>query len=358
MVSKELTITEGAMPASFEELSGMAKAFVSSGMFKDTTAISQGIVKIQAGKELGIPPVYAMQNINMIKGKLCTSANTMALLIKRSGRYNYRITEHNDTVCNIKFLEFEDNKWIEVGQSQFTIEDAKRAKLVYPDSAWIKYPRAMLFSRAISQGARLYTPDAIGGVYTSEEIKSFDGPVDNEPEPTPVPVAEKTAEELPTDGQIAQAEKDAAGMWPPDPKHAAKAAVKPKVQPVAEPTKDEMTEDITLIGQTDSLPIGKPGMKLRVIETNEVLEWVQVDAKSGRWNNLGVKPRREHKSKNPPDEAVPTTIAEFMAWLQKHGRKFGPTWFYKTFSSYTPDGMKDEATVAKAYAEVKVIQGW
>ena len=66
MTNKAITITEGAMPVSFEELSGMAKAFVTSGMFKDTTAISPAIVKVQAGKELGIPPVYAMQNINMI----------------------------------------------------------------------------------------------------------------------------------------------------------------------------------------------------------------------------------------------------------------------------------------------------
>ncbi len=185
MAGKELTITEGAMPATFEELSGMAKAFVASGMFKDVAAISQAIVKVQAGKELGIPPVYAMQNINMIKGKLCTSANTMALLIKRSGHYNYRITEHTDLVCKIMFKELEDNKWVDVGESQFTMEDAKRAKLIYPDSAWMKYPRAMLFSRAISQGARLYTPDAIGGVYTSEEIKAIDGPAFDEPEVVP-----------------------------------------------------------------------------------------------------------------------------------------------------------------------------
>jgi len=270
MTSKELTMTEGAMPASFEELSGMAKAFVASGMFKDTTAISQGIVKIQAGKELGIPPVYAMQNINMIKGKLCTSANTMALLIKRSGHYNYRITEHTDLVCKIMFKELEGGKWVDVGESQFTMEDAKRAKLIYPDNAWIKYPRAMLFSRAISQGARLYTPDAIGGVYTSEEIKSIDGPVNDEP----VTVTEESlarehwCEEHnteffksdnmrsyghPIEGvvnekgkqvwchehenkpkvepDVAQAEKDTEELFPPDPKHAAEAAVKPAPAP-------------------------------------------------------------------------------------------------------------------------------
>ncbi len=231
MTTKELTITEGAMPATFEELSGMAKAFVASGMFNDVKEISQGIVKIQAGKELGIPPVYAMQNINMIKGKLCTSANTMALLIKRSGHYNYRITEHTDTVCTIKFLELEASKWVEVGQSQFTIEDAKRAKLVYPDSAWIKYPRAMLFSRAISQGARLYTPDAIGGVYTSEEIKAIDGPVNDEPEPVRTSRPAETKK---------QAEEDSKEQFPEDPPNAEEAAK--AAEEAAEQRKAEASE--------------------------------------------------------------------------------------------------------------------
>ena len=187
-MSNELSITEEAMPATFEELSSMAKSFVASGFFTDVTSLSQGIVKIQAGKELGIPPVYAMQNINMIRGKLCSSANTLALLVKRSGHYTYRITEHTDTLCVIVFKELVDGKWVDIGKSIFTIEDAKRARLVSPDSAWTKYPRAMLFSRAISQGARIYCPDAIGGIYTSEEIKSIDS---NELEPSVVAAVTK-----------------------------------------------------------------------------------------------------------------------------------------------------------------------
>lgn len=135
--------------------------------------MAQAIVKIQAGLELGLPPVYSMQNINMIRNRLTGSANLLAMLVKKSGRYNYRVAEHNETKCSIKFFESENGKWIEVGESTFTMDDAKRANLIKPDSGWAKYPRAMLFSRAISQGARLYCPDAIGGVYTDEEIRTI-----------------------------------------------------------------------------------------------------------------------------------------------------------------------------------------
>jgi len=167
------TRQSNALPASFEEIKGMAQAFVQSGMFQDTKQLSQAIVKIQAGRELGLPPVYSMQNINLIRSRLTSNANTMAMLVKRSDRYNYRIKEHTDDVCSITFYERDGAKWAEAGTSTFTMADAKRADLVKPDSGWAKYPRAMLFSRAISQGARIYCPDAIGGIYTDEEIRTI-----------------------------------------------------------------------------------------------------------------------------------------------------------------------------------------
>ena len=306
MTSKELTVAESAMPASFEELSGMAKAFVASGMFNDVKQLSQAIVKVQAGKELGIPPVYAMQNINMIKGRLCTSANTMALLIKRSGRYNYRITEHTDTTCSITFKELEGDKWVDVGTSVFTMEDARRAKLVFPESAWAKYPRAMLFSRAISQGARLYTPDAIGGVYTSEEIKAIDGPVKDEPEDVPETVA---AEDVPV-------------VPEPETTQAEAPATETRVHDV-----DKLTQTTTRNG---------PQEPIKSFQKSPVLN-----------DKKGIAP-----------DGPPVTVAEFFAYLQGKGKNYGPTWFYREFKAYTPTRMTNADIVAMAYADVNEMMAW
>ena len=168
MEEKALTV-----PMTFQEIQGMAEAFVKSGMFTDVKQMAQAVVKIQAGRELGLPPVYSMQNINMIRNRLTSSANVMAMLVKKSGKYDYRIKEHTDQKCSLTFYQIDSGKSIEVGVSTFTMDDAKRADLVKPESGWVKYPRAMLFSRAISQGARIYAPDAIGGLYTDEEIRSI-----------------------------------------------------------------------------------------------------------------------------------------------------------------------------------------
>jgi hypothetical protein len=201
---KSLAIKTDALPTTFEEIRGMADAFVRSGMFSDAKQQAQAIVKIQAGRELGLPPVYSMQNINMIRDRLTTSANTIAMMVKRSGKYNYRVKEHTDTVCLIIFYENDNGKFVETGESKFTIDDAKRANLVRPDSGWVKFPRAMLFSRAISQGARIYTPDAIGGIYTDEEIRSIPPRPEEEPVKDSQPEPPAVAEQDPPDKQDEQ----------------------------------------------------------------------------------------------------------------------------------------------------------
>lgn len=220
LVKQQLGIT--GIPQSFSDIKGLSEAFVKSGMFEDIKGIYQAIVKIQAGIELGLPPVYSMQNINMIRGKLVGNANLLALLVKKSGRYNYRIIEHTEQICSIEFFEIENGKAVSVGKSTFSMDDAKRANLVKPDSGWVKYPRAMLFSRAISQGARLYCPDAIGGVYTDEEMKSIsvstqELPIEPVTEVETETVEQEKPEEQPaekaTEAQIKKIFACAMGNW-------------------------------------------------------------------------------------------------------------------------------------------------
>lgn len=205
----------------FNEVQGMAKVFHSAGVFKDVTSEAQAVVKIMAGAELDLPPLYSMQNFYLVKGKIGTSANTLAYLVKRGGKYNYTVTAHDDTKCVIIFTE--NNK--EIYTSTFTIEDAKKAGLT-GNPTWTQYPRAMLFSRALSQGARIACPDAIGGVYTKEELDGVEVPMVapqavKPPTPTNPPAqaieAPKTAAQSPD-----------ADLWAqPEVQPAPKAAVDP-----------------------------------------------------------------------------------------------------------------------------------
>lgn len=148
----------------FEVMQRFAKAMVSSNYFTDAKDAAQAFVKIQAGKELGLPPFAAMTGIHIIQGKPVLGANVIATLIKNDPRYNYRVMEHTAQVCRIEF--YENGK--PCGVSEFTSEDARRAGTKNMD----KFPKNMLFARAISNGAKWYCPGVFGGapVYTPEEM--------------------------------------------------------------------------------------------------------------------------------------------------------------------------------------------
>lgn len=138
-----------------------------SGYFQDAKEAAQAVVKVLAGQELGIGPVASMTGIYIVKGRVTLSANLIAACIKRSGRYDYRVNVWTDTRCAIEY--FQQGKGI--GVSEFTKDDADRAGLSNSTDTWRKYPRNMLFARAMTNGARIFTPDVFAGpVYTPDEL--------------------------------------------------------------------------------------------------------------------------------------------------------------------------------------------
>ena len=191
-MTTELAVTQ---PISLKETMELGTVLAQSGFFSDAKQASQAVVKVLAGRELGFGPIASMTGVNIIQGKPAIGANLMAAKVKGSGRYNYRIVENTDLACEIAF--FEDGK--EVGRSRFTMVDADRAGLKGKDN-WKKFPRNMLFARAISNGARWYCPDVFSGVsvYTPEELDP-DAPVNGDGDiidvtPTPVPEPQAAAQ--------------------------------------------------------------------------------------------------------------------------------------------------------------------
>ena len=149
--------------SSLTEIMSIGKAFAESGMFPDIKTAAQAVVKIQAGAEMGIPPFAAMSGIHIIQGKPTVGAGLMAANVKGSGKYDYRVVESTEKVCSIDFYQGKEK----IGNSTFTIEDAKNAQTKNLD----KFPKNMLFARAISNGVKWYTPDVFSGpVYVPEEM--------------------------------------------------------------------------------------------------------------------------------------------------------------------------------------------
>ena len=142
----------------------MAKTFAESGMFTDAKAMGQAFVKIQAGQEIGIPPFAAMSGIHIIQGKPTLGAGLIASAVKGSGKYDYKVKTMDEKICSIDFFQGTEN----IGNSSFTIEEAKKAGTKNID----KFPKNMLFARAISNGVKWFCPDVFSGpVYVPEEMQ-------------------------------------------------------------------------------------------------------------------------------------------------------------------------------------------
>ena len=127
-----------------DEIKRVAMMMVCSDFFQvgkdQTQAIAQIGVKILAGREMGYGAFASVQGIHVIQGKPKVS---------------------------IQF--YEDGQ--PSGVSEFTKADATLAGLTGKD-IWKKFPRNMLFSRALSNGVRWFTPDVFNGstMYTPDEI--------------------------------------------------------------------------------------------------------------------------------------------------------------------------------------------
>ena len=140
-----------------------AKIFAESGMFTDSKQMAQAFVKIQAGQEMGIGAFASMTGINIIMGKPTISAGLIASAVKGSGKYDYKVKEMNDKGCSIDFYQGKEF----IGNSTFTLEDAKKQSTKNLD----KFPKNMLFARAISNGQKWFCPDIFQiSVYVPEEM--------------------------------------------------------------------------------------------------------------------------------------------------------------------------------------------
>jgi hypothetical protein len=155
-------------PINLADLQSTARLLALSGYFdakgNSETSIAQLATKILAGQEMGYGPFASVQGIHVIQGRPTLSANLMAAAVKAHPKYDYRVRKMEDTAVSIEFFE----KGESLGVSTFTADDARKAGTKNTD----KFPRNMLFARAMSNGVRWYCPDVFNGnvVYTPEDF--------------------------------------------------------------------------------------------------------------------------------------------------------------------------------------------
>jgi hypothetical protein len=147
----------------------MAKTLVESGMLPSSIKTpAAALAIIQKGRELGIPPMYALSNISLINGRPVTGAEVFLAMIYRDHGDN--AVQFEETSAERCAVVYRRRGWSAPRRFEWTVEDAKAAGLIAKGGTWNQYRPAMLRHRCVSAIARMAFPDSIGGLYTAEEL--------------------------------------------------------------------------------------------------------------------------------------------------------------------------------------------
>jgi hypothetical protein len=130
---------------------------------------------VQMGKELGLPALVSINNINIIKGRTVISSTMLGAMLKARNIEWVWTKDH--------FTE-EDGKIVTEIEFEYLSKVSKRPKLAkfsiswgqmqlagYTDKQnWEKYPKEMMRARCMAYGVRAYFPEVLMGMYTDLEM--------------------------------------------------------------------------------------------------------------------------------------------------------------------------------------------
>lgn len=153
---------------SVSELKELAETLVESGLLPQTVnSPAKAFAIILAGGELGLEPMAALRNLQVVRGKVIEAADSQLGRFKvAGGSATFEVL--TDTEARL-VLVHPNGK--DTHTEEFSVADAKRAGL--GGNVWKSYPRAMLRSRCITAGLKSVGFLGTAGMYDPNEAKEF-----------------------------------------------------------------------------------------------------------------------------------------------------------------------------------------
>lgn len=134
------------------------------------------IIAVGLARQMDLPPFTVMQNLAIIRGKTSWSGSFCKTLIERTGKFrdlelNYIGEKGKDTYgCYLSAIRVSDGKLIK--GPEVTMKMAKEENWT-SNKKWLTLTDLMLAYRCQSFFCRLYVPEAMNGIYTSEEVEDI-----------------------------------------------------------------------------------------------------------------------------------------------------------------------------------------
>jgi hypothetical protein len=120
-------------------------------------------------REMGLPPMTCLNGgMYTFSGAVTLSSQIMNMMIVKAG-HRVDILTLNENKCHLRFHRSDRSGEVSNFEYEYTMEMAQNAGLANKDN-WKKNKRDMLFSRALSGGARKFMPDVIMNAYVHGEI--------------------------------------------------------------------------------------------------------------------------------------------------------------------------------------------
>jgi hypothetical protein len=161
-----------------DDLWRVAGMFYQSGLCADNLDTqAKVVVVLQGGAELGFKPWQSLQVLHVVNGRLGMEGSAMLAKIRKS------------QVCEYVTMYFEGTPYEDAYRAivkskrkadsleyvtEFSVDDAKRARLWEAKDNWKKYPKDMLTWRAVSRHGRRYYSDEIWAMYTPDELEEIE----------------------------------------------------------------------------------------------------------------------------------------------------------------------------------------
>lgn len=134
------------------------------------------IIAVGLANQMGLPPFTVMQNLSIIRGKTSWNGSFCKTLIERTGRFknlelNYTGKKGEDSYgCYLSAVRISDGKVI--NGPEVTMKMAKDEGWT-SNKKWLTLTELMLAYRCQSFFCRIYCPEAMNGIYTSEEVEDI-----------------------------------------------------------------------------------------------------------------------------------------------------------------------------------------
>jgi hypothetical protein len=132
------------------------------------------LVAMLMGKELGLNPMQAIQNIAVINGKPSIYGDALLALVQNHATF-VSIEESYDDATKTAICKVQ-RKGAKPHTEYFSMEDAKTAGLQGKSGPWTQYPKRMQAMRARGFALRNQFADALCGLISAEEANDY--PVD------------------------------------------------------------------------------------------------------------------------------------------------------------------------------------